>query len=42
VSGPGQITPGVPWHFQLWFRDAASSHPSKVNLSTAVQATFCP
>jgi hypothetical protein len=41
-SGSGQVNPGVPWHFQLWYRDPAHVGGAGFNLSNALQATFCP
>jgi hypothetical protein len=43
-SGLGMITPGSTWFFQFWFRDPTSTGggPTGVNLSTALEVTFCP
>jgi hypothetical protein len=38
-SGPGEITPGSTWHFQVWYRDPASGSWG-FNLSNGLAATF--
>jgi len=40
-SGPGQISPGDTWKFQLWYRDPAAGN-SGFNLSNGLSADFCP
>ncbi len=37
----GQITAGSTWNFQVWYHDAQGT-PTTVNLSDALNATFCP
>lgn len=40
-SGPGAITAGSRWFFQLWYRDPAAA-ASGYNLSNGLDITFCP
>jgi hypothetical protein len=40
-SGPGQITAGSTWNFQLWYRDPMGA-PASFNGSDALEVTFCP
>ena len=40
-SGPGKITPGSVWNFQLWFRDPAGPTYSGFNFSDALRVEFC-
>jgi len=41
-QGPGAVTPGSSWNFQLWYRDPAGPGGSGFNLSDALSATLCP
>jgi endonuclease/exonuclease/phosphatase family metal-dependent hydrolase len=41
-SGPGEITPGSVWNFQLWYRDPAGPLGHGFNLSDGLAVTFCP
>ncbi|HJP01444.1 MAG TPA: PQQ-dependent sugar dehydrogenase [Planctomycetota bacterium] len=40
-SGPGMISAGDTWKFQLWYRDPTGG-ASGFNLSDALSADFCP
>jgi len=40
-SGPGQVTPGSTWAFQLWYRDPAGPGAG-FNLSDALRIQFLP
>ena len=40
-SGPGAITPGSTWYFQLWYRDPVGGGAG-YNLSNGLKATFHP
>ncbi len=40
-SGPGAITAGSRWYFQLWYRDPAAGGAG-YNLSDGLDVTFCP
>jgi hypothetical protein len=39
-SGPGMVLPGVPYYFQLWFRDPTG--PAGFNTTSAMCITFAP
>lgn len=41
-SGPGEITPGSIWNFQVWYRDPAGPGGTGFNASNALSAVFCP
>ncbi len=40
VAGFGEVVPGVPFYFQLWYRDPASGSP--FNMSDSLCVTFAP
>jgi hypothetical protein len=41
-TGPGAVTPGTTWNYQLWYRDPSGPGGSGFNLSDALSATLCP
>ncbi|MCH2107587.1 MAG: hypothetical protein MK291_13220, partial [Planctomycetes bacterium] len=41
-QGPGAVTPGSSWNYQLWYRDPAGPGGTGFNLSDALSATLCP
>lgn len=40
-AGPGAITPGAAWNFQLWYRNPAGGGAG-FNTTDALHAVFCP
>lgn len=41
-AGPGEITPGSVWNFQLWYRDPSGPGGAGFNASDGLSAPFCP
>ena len=41
-GGPGALTPGSTWNFQLYYRDPFGPGGTGANLSDAIAVTFCP
>ena len=41
-GGPGAISPGESWNFQLWYRDAMGPGGNGFNLTDGLTVTFCP
>lgn len=41
-SGPGMITSGSSWNFQLWFRDPMGPGGTGFNLTDGLSVVFCP
>ncbi len=41
TGGPGEVSAGETWHFQLWFRDPAGGFAG-FNFSDGLKVTFCP
>jgi hypothetical protein len=42
LPGPGHITPGQTWNFQLWYRNTAGPCGALFNLSNGVSVRFTP
>jgi hypothetical protein len=40
-AGPGAITAGTSWSFQLWYRDPAGPGGSGFNLSDGLRVSLC-